>query len=634
MIATGLVEVYLDGAWVDVTDRVDDAMQDVSSAHGRQTVLVDPDPSVMTLVLRNDDHELTPGNASSSYYPFFDAGAPIRWTEVLAATLVYHFNGKLEMPQVATMWDEGDEETGTPPRAHEVVAVSCVDDLAKLDGAREFVSTLTEHIRSAGGTSLVHFWPLHDAAPPFTGVTPGTKPMNVMADPAGFLPAEMDPPPGDDAPVLQLSPTRTDAGGFTMARAVVSPTVVATSTAGDTVALSFWTNRQAPPAGTTASAGYLATATDALGSTLLYVAENALLGTLDAGAGVFPDVAFPAAPAGPPVDLWRLITIRITLATGVVELWVADNDPVTTTIGSPPATLSIDKVEIGPAVWAGISRLQLYRGPGAMTRAQHLEQMQAGLLGFELQSVSDRIEMVAGFAGVDPADLDIDASSTQMQVCRLAGVAPGAAMRNAATADQGLLFTVPSGKLTFQSRKHRYYSTDTPADIPYEWLGAPLLWRRDRPLNAAAVTQNGAGTAYGIDQASIDQYRQGPFAATLDTAIAADAAALAAFIIEFFASPRSRIDSMTFALDFFTEEEQLLLTTIAIGQRISITGAPGHWPEGGPQASVEGRQMQSSNGVRTLALKCAPIVGSVPGTPGPWFTLGTSELGGPDIVPF
>jgi hypothetical protein len=104
-----------------------------------------------------------------------------------------------------------------------------------------------------------------------------------------------------------------------------------------------------------------------------------------------------------------------------------------------------------------VAHMQMYIGaPADFTHDDFLAQRVVGLFGLEGQKVHERIRTVANYAGVADAELNLQRSSTVMPQARLAGVRPGAAMRTAAAADTGPLFTNGDGELVFQSRRHRY----------------------------------------------------------------------------------------------------------------------------------------------------------------------------------
>lgn len=174
-----------------------------------------------------------------------------------------------------------------------------------------------------------------------------------------------------------------------------------------------------------------------------------------------------------------------------------------------------------------------------------------------------------------------------------------------------------------------------PIEIPLLWLSQPLPHRMDPPYNDAEVTQaNGGSVARRRNRTSIDEVGVQPFGATLDTATGTDAVALAAYVIAQRGEARVRSPRLTVDLLYRTPSEQRLLLRIRRGRRILITGVPAGFPEGADSLVVTGVSHEIGVTVRLLHLTTAAVVGSTPGTPGPWFRLGSSVMGGTDTYPF
>jgi len=178
-----------------------------------------------------------------------------------------------------------------------------------------------------------------------------------------------------------------------------------------------------------------------------------------------------------------------------------------------------------------------------------------------------------------------------------------------------------------------------PVEIPYLWISPGVQWRSDRPYTSAAVSQTGGATAYDSNPASYGEYGDNLFSATLDTALAADPAALASMAMDYYATqpgavPRQRFVTLLLVLNNRTVAEQQRILAIDKGQRIVVTGPPATWPQGLYSQIVEGITHSIGAEARVVALITSPVIGTTPGVPGPWFRLGTSALGGTDVSPF
>ncbi|MFM9681095.1 LamG-like jellyroll fold domain-containing protein [Streptomyces brasiliscabiei] len=105
----GLVQAPESITWTDITPRVDDEEQGVSITRGASDELSETQPGTATLRLDNQDGALTPGNASSPYYPFVRKLAPIRISRAVMPTL----SGSAPYPlaQLGDDFDDGRVDT-------------------------------------------------------------------------------------------------------------------------------------------------------------------------------------------------------------------------------------------------------------------------------------------------------------------------------------------------------------------------------------------------------------------------------------------------------------------------------------------------------------------------------------------
>lgn len=199
---------------------------------------------------------------------------------------------------------------------------------------------------------------------------------------------------------------------------------------------------------------------------------------------------------------------------------------------------------------------------------------------------------------------------------------------------------VPGSNTAADILNHYWWGTGVvappaPIEIPLLWLSQPLPHRMDPPYNDAQVTVASSNAqARRRKRTSISEVGVQPYTATLNTAVPADAPALAAYVIAQRGEARVRSPQLTVDLLYRTPSEQRRLLRIRRGRRIRITGVPANFPEGADSLVVTGVSHEIGVAARLLRLTTAAVVGTTPGTPGPWFRLGTSVAGGGDIVPF
>lgn len=115
----------------------------------------------------------------------------------------------------------------------------------------------------------------------------------------------------------------------------------------------------------------------------------------------------------------------------------------------------------------------------------------------------------------------------------------------------------------------------TPTEIPYAWLTPPARWRPAPPANTAAVTRTRGETARSTNRASVEAIGERPYTASLNTTVVDDPANLAAYVTTYYTTPRQRMPEVLLNLVARTPTECWRILERRIGDRISISGAPG-----------------------------------------------------------
>lgn len=172
-----------------------------------------------------------------------------------------------------------------------------------------------------------------------------------------------------------------------------------------------------------------------------------------------------------------------------------------------------------------------------------------------------------------------------------------------------------------------------PHDIPICWLSGRVVLRLNPPYTTAAVTRDGS-TASASSPELDTVVGDIPFTATLYSATGADATNLAHWTVTYRDKSRMRAPELVVDLMARTDDERLRLLRIKRGERVRLTGVPPEFPEGASSLVVGGIHHEIGSLVRKIRFTTQSVIGVVPGVPGPWFRLGTSEFGGTDIIPF
>lgn len=441
--------------WVDFTSRIRDMVSPIDVSIGRQNDLEQSEPSRWTLVLDNSDDALTYGNTASPYAAWWGPGRRCRLRESIAGAVVPLVTGFLEVP------DELVVTAGIEQR----VAISAVDRLGRLGASPTFVSTLTEHIRYAGGDALKAYWPLNDPPGATTGASlvTGVGPLNqvVSYDDTPhvdqLLWGERAGPIADDAAYVQMAPTdAVIAANYVGSPRMARRDFTITPSAGGTYGVALWV--------------YLPSASIGTGPGQILVSHANLSGlptitiSYTAAAGWTFDGQTPTSshwtlsgPTGGKTDCWTYAAAFVQVDTN--NLWFIVNDTVVTDVagGSVGGIGPLQEVALDGVLDQSFGHLQIYSGqfdPVGLSRAQY----QMGLTGLERQLTGDRIRTIARYAGLPNAEIanTIDPGSSVMQRAQLAGKDPLTAMREAENTEQGLLHTDGDGNLVFKDRRTLY----------------------------------------------------------------------------------------------------------------------------------------------------------------------------------
>lgn len=115
----------------------------------------------------------------------------------------------------------------------------------------------------------------------------------------------------------------------------------------------------------------------------------------------------------------------------------------------------------------------------------------------------------------------------------------------------------------------------TPTQIPYAWLTPPARWRSDQPRNLAQISRARGGTARSVNTTSVAAVGERPFTASLDSKVVDDPQNYADWIVGNYTAPRQRMPQVRLNLAGRSPTECWRILERRIGDRISITGAPG-----------------------------------------------------------
>lgn len=633
-------EIKYGQVWVDISSSVDGSIE---IFRGRDTWRSDTQPSRMTLRLRNPDQRFSPGNTTSTLA--LRSAQEIRVSDRWGGVEYPLYHGFLELPVI----DEWQKSDTTTPK-DQTVAVSAVDKLGRLERARKLVGVLTEHILHEGGGTLVGYWPLNDAAGSTRAEHVGPVAQNPLTmerqDQAGTItPVFGQPlyltyaaeagPAGDDGSYVRFDPVMDGSIARVRDRFVNTSITGITTGSGLHFAAAMWMKPDATA-----------------GSSLPFqVANSSGIAPLTMSLSTFGGVwqAFVLTNAGPSVTVygptprygqWQFVAVRLDCTTGAIEFWV-DDDVSTGTVGGASTVVASNLlVQSHSPNWA-TAHVQLYLGVGAFDHDAFLTQLDAGRHGHARQSARDWVEMILSYAGVDHDAMQLDTTaSTPMQRARLAGRRPSEVLAEAVQTEGGLLFTSARdhghrhGDVVLHARQRRY-NPPLAATIQLAWLEPPLSFRTDPPVNDMTASRVGAGPAHAQHAASVAEYGVYADTATVDSAVDADPANLAAFTVRLNSAPKQRIPRLTFQLRSSTDPTRAAtILGRELGDQCALTGLPSNAPWDVGRFHIEGIRHSISIAGHRIEWNTGPVLGVIPGTPDPYPLVGSARVGPDTRIPY
>src|SRR6266511_3661988 len=394
------------GDWRDITSYVEHLELVLVRASGSDT----SEPSTGTLTLNNADHRFTPGNTTSPEYPYWRQARRVRCRETIG-------NRSFD---TCLLWTQPPEIEDWVASGDQSITVPLVDGLGRLDTARTFISTLTEHILHNGGSALKAYYPMGDGRARFANQSAYAQadlvPVIVGDDRSGYF------------PVTGVYPTTNTT------RTGHRPFLVKcndTGGGGGTTNIYLQNN----DAGTSFNPGIFEC--NLSGSSLT---STILGGTWAANTGPFP------------------VAARYGFNPSLFELWVGGRVLTGTVTGSAPTSSQLTYLAIPESNWSGsIAHAQVYIGAASdFTHDMYLEQVDVGLNGMARQRVDERIRTLLRYAGLTDADLLLDVGVAVMGQASLAGNRPGTLVRAAADTERGRLFVDGAGRVVFHNRTRTY----------------------------------------------------------------------------------------------------------------------------------------------------------------------------------
>jgi len=173
-----LVELLVDGSWVDITGRVmvRDTGGQISITRGQSAEGSNPNPGTCSLTLNNRDGLFSPANPVSPYWGKIGRNTQLRVSVAKGDDKSYRFWGEV------TAWPEDWDSTDTDVW----VDITAAGILQRLNqGSTPLRSTMYRGLMSAATTAPVAYWPMEDGSSSTSlASATGGRPMTIGGSPS------------------------------------------------------------------------------------------------------------------------------------------------------------------------------------------------------------------------------------------------------------------------------------------------------------------------------------------------------------------------------------------------------------------------------------------------------------------
>jgi len=260
-----------------------------------------------------------------------------------------------------------------------------------------------------------------------------------------------------------------------------------------------------------------------------------------------------------------------------------------------------------------------------LTAARLLVHRAAASTGFSGERSDQRIARLAGYAGVLPAEMNLEVGlSTSIAFVDITGLAPLQAMQDVAATEGGVLFVDGQGLLTFHARAHRYNTasalTLTAADVD---PSVRFVTNDTLLVNDVTAGRPGGATIRAVNAASVDDYGTAAVNLTLLTTSDAEVADASWWKANASADVNPRLPNL--AVDLLTLPGLYALALLLeLGSRITLGDLPAQAPASSVDSFIEGWTETISSTAWALAFNTSPASDSTVWCIG---VAGFSELG-------
>lgn len=549
----------------DITTYVDQSSE-WSIQRGRANEFDSIDPSDLTITLKNDQAHFTLDSPTFGIY----VDQMIRLTETLGGTVSARFTGYVQ--NWPTSWD-------SPIGNKSTVTINAVDRLARLE-RRKLRSILEQTILA---DSPVAYYTL--------GEPEGST---SAADSSGNAVASLVLD-GTGADVVFGNGIGPSTDGLTAAQFAGGQYLRTPSPIASLGTVEFFLSASPAPA---TSEGLMQGGTWFVwiaSSGRVFASNNFMMGSPVSSVSTAGSVADGSV---------HHIAVTFTGATAKLYL---DGSLVDTTASPEPSLLEV--VEVGAAT-STFTSFDTFNGMlshvAAFTAVLSADRIAghaaAGLTAFAGETTDARIERLASFANITPADMDLETGVANLTAQATSGSSAMDALNEVVNTEGGGLFIAGDGNLVFQNRTHRTVAATSTAAVALTTRDvdpSDLTWSVDKNYmtNYVEGSRPDGAVQVAVNQASIDVHEQYPGSITLLVATDAEVSSALAWRVYAYGEVEPRLSSVTVDLLTLADDAQReAILGLELGDRMTVSAFPSQSPRATADVIVEGmRESQSIN---------------------------------------
>lgn len=601
-IAFGSQPMAASPVWTDVSRWL--LPDTIEVTFGRPNEFGEVTPATLSFKLDNSDGRFTQDLITSPYWPNVKLGRRVRWTRIRDGAAWQRFDGHAN--NFPTRWHQTDA-------SYAVAEITATDRGKRLGRPGELRSMVEHEILRDVPTC---YYPLGEAegATAAADATGNLQPAArvTQKNAGGAVDFGAGTGPGTDSLAAPMfTPASAGSGKYLAADPLAMPM------AGASLTLEAFVRCES-----TVTSRLICAAANSIGDNLrLSVNAGGFLQAQLVIDGAAAYTIASDAAAGSPV-----VNDNLTHHVAVVEFWNG---------GSPQASLHLDGIQVAEDIvydrppTLSFHRLLAGGSKGGemmngtvshvagwsanLSDATILRHANAGLNGLTGERSDVRMGRISDYAAIPTADRVYDAGDSLVGAQNLQGRDPHEVKQEVVDTENGVLFFDPkTGKETFHNRSRRYNrAPDVVLDADaYQLVEAPELPGDDfGVVNDQTVTVPGGAGARFLDQASIDEF--GTYRDSKDIAAASDGDALsvAAWRVNAYGQPRTRIPNVV--VDLLTLDQRApalvpALLSATIGTRLRLQDLPDQAPGSSLDVFVEGWTETASLGHWFLAFNCSP----------------------------